>query len=608
MKISTLRRSVSGVVAIALVAAGAALTAAPASAAVFTTLSTTPTSGNALAVPTWTTVGACPTGNLVTVKIFGGSGTGSVIAAPGKNINGAIDVASYLNATGGMTIPSSQQWSSWATNGAPVLAALNGTYTISANCANGDQYQGTVTFVGTDTTTATFTANANPIPTTTTHNAPNPATPTTFGTPVVLSATVAAGAGLGTPTGTVNFLEGATTVGSAPLVAGVATTTPGVTLNAGTHVITAAYTPDAAGAAAGFQASTGAATQTITVNQGTATVAVTGPASIGQGQAGTINVAVTPATAGTFDLAYSIGGAAAVPIITGQTVSAAGTGSFLWNVGAGQTLGTNYAIIATFHPTSTNVANNATGTLTPFAVTAAAGVVNNETIQVTVPAGALSATVVNNPVVVLGNFTLSSDGSYNTATGAINPIQIIDTRAGDLGWTLSAKATNFVGCGVYSTVGLNYYSAAPVSVYSPATVQALIPSCTPGFATLAANAKAYDQQAISNANLGIAASLATSTTTSAQVGTTFTPNIGVAAQAAVNPDLRLPAFVTPAGSPFGLALSRNLVVGTGGVPTANGDILGSATGVVSVNAALTLRIPTVTMNGAYASTLTLTVI
>ena len=597
MKISTLRRSVSGVAALALVAAGVGLTSTPASAAVVGTLSVSPGSGSALSVPTFTTSGQCPVGDTVTVKVFGGSGTGAVITGAGKNFNGAIDAAGF-NVGSGMVLPGSQQWSTFATTGAPILSALNGTYTVSANCATGDQFQGQVTFTGVDTTTATYVA---PIATTTTVAA---ITSSTFGSAKTFTATVAPAA-----TGSVQFKDGATNIGAAAAVTAGVATLAGQNLSTGSHSITAVYTPDAAAIAVGFAGST-SAPQTFTVAQATPVVTLTNVGgTVGQGQSAVFTVAVTPATAGTFDLAYTQGGGASTPIISGVAVTGAGTGSFTWNVSPGQTIAADYVVTATFHPTDlVNFANNQTSSISAFSVTAAQGLINNETIQVTVPAGALSATVVNNPVVTLGNFKLASNGSYNIATGAINPVKVTDTRAGDLGWVMSAKASDFVGCASYSTAGKTYLDQESSDIYTAASHTALVPGCTTPFASLQASTKAYQKTAISATNLGIQAALEATTTTIGQVGTVFTPNIGVAAQGVVNPDIRLPGFVEPVGSPFGLGTSRNLVIGSGGVASANGDVIGSGTGVVSVTGALTLNIPTVTLGGAYASTLTITVI
>lgn len=89
------------------------------------------------------------------------------------------------------------------------------------------------------------------ISTTTLTSTPNPSTP---GSNVVLSATVAPVApGTGTPTGTVNFFDGATPLGSATVdAAGVATMSVS-SLTTGAHAITAVYN-----GAADFQTSTSA--------------------------------------------------------------------------------------------------------------------------------------------------------------------------------------------------------------------------------------------------------------------------------------------------------------------------------------------------------------
>jgi hypothetical protein len=481
----------------------------------------------------------------------------------------------------------------------PILSALNGTYTVNALCSGGDSFAGTVTFTGTDTTTATFVATPPPVIGTTTTVGPisNPVAATT---PVGFSATVAP-----TSTGSVQFLDGGSPIGSPVAVAAGTAAFPPQVFTPGTHSITATYSPDAAARVLGTTSSTSAA-QTFTVPKGIPTVTLAGPPSIGAGGAGTFDVSVNLGGPGTFDLAYSIAGAAPLPIISGIAVNAGGTGSFVWNVSPGQALRADYAIIATYHPTDTvNFQDGQTGTLTPFEVTKALGAINNETITVTVPAGALSATVVSNPVVVLSNFKLSSDGSYNTAEGLINPVKVTDTRAGDIGWVMSAKASPFVGCAVYSTASKPFFDTEAADIYTAASHTALVPGCTAGYASLAANITDYDQQSISAFNLGILPFLSGTTTTASQVSTVFQPNIGVVAQPAVQPDLKLPSATTSA---LGLGASRNLVIGTGGLANAAGDKIGSATGVVSVNGALTLKIPTVTMNGAYASTLTITVI
>jgi hypothetical protein len=110
-----------------------------------------------------------------------------------------------------------------------------GSNTLTASYATDGNYQSSTTTtpatvtVGQDTTTATLTSsNASAV----------------SGQTVVLKATVRPGSpATGTPTGTVTFLDGATSVGTASLVGGIATLALS-TLPVGTHSLTASYAGD----------------------------------------------------------------------------------------------------------------------------------------------------------------------------------------------------------------------------------------------------------------------------------------------------------------------------------------------------------------------------
>src|SRR5205823_4827993 len=117
-----------------------------------------------------------------------------------------------------------------------------------------------------------------------------------FGQPVTFTATVAAVApGAGSPTGTVTFRDGSTTLGSATLTNGTATlATSGLT--AGSHTITVVFGGDT-----NFSTSTSAAL-TQTVNQASTTTAVTSsanPAVFGQPVTFTATVSAVAPSAGT---------------------------------------------------------------------------------------------------------------------------------------------------------------------------------------------------------------------------------------------------------------------------------------------------------------------
>ena len=119
--------------------------------------------------------------------------------------------------------------------------------------------------------------------------------PSVFGQSVTFTATVTPSApGAGTPTGTVSFFDGTTSLGTGTLDAsGVATSPPTAGLSVGDHAITAVYDGDT-----DFTASTSAAF-TQTVNQGATSTSVTGaPGPSVFGQSVTFTATVTPSAPG----------------------------------------------------------------------------------------------------------------------------------------------------------------------------------------------------------------------------------------------------------------------------------------------------------------------
>ncbi|MFF4283427.1 Ig-like domain repeat protein, partial [Streptomyces kronopolitis] len=116
--------------------------------------------------------------------------------------------------------------------------------------------------------------------------------PSVFGQTVVLTATVhAASPGVGTPTGTVSFFDGATLLGTAPLIAGSATLNTSA-LAVGSHSLTAVYSGDA-----NFNPSTGTTTQVVnpvTTPTTTTVTATPNPSTCGQPVTVCAKVATVP--------------------------------------------------------------------------------------------------------------------------------------------------------------------------------------------------------------------------------------------------------------------------------------------------------------------------
>lgn len=128
----------------------------------------------------------------------------------------------------------------------------------------------------------------------------------TYGQNVTLTATVSPSSGTGTPTGSVTFKDGSTTLGSSPLSTSGTATFSTSSLAAGQHSLTAAYSGDAT-----FSSST-SSVLTQTVSQASTTTALASSSSTSAyGQSVKFTATVSPATAtGTvqfFDGSTSLG-------------------------------------------------------------------------------------------------------------------------------------------------------------------------------------------------------------------------------------------------------------------------------------------------------------
>ena len=182
-------------------------------------------------------------------------------------------------------------------------AALNGnTATVSTTLLTAGQHNITATYAGdanfsTSTSSATaLTQTVNQAATTTSLTAATP-DPSTFGQSLTFTATVTPTApGTGTPTGSVRFEDGTTTLGTGTLANGAATfTTSALSVVGSPHSITAVYGGDT-----NFLASPASPAVSQTVEQAGSTVTLTSspnPASPGQTVTLTATVAaVSPGT------------------------------------------------------------------------------------------------------------------------------------------------------------------------------------------------------------------------------------------------------------------------------------------------------------------------
>src|SRR6266516_2032744 len=238
----------------------------------------------------------------VTVTVTGGGGINigasptsvtTVVGAPGTSTvtltsrGGFTGSGSYsYTATGGLTCTFS-----------PTTFTLGATATTTLSCSSPTVQTDTATVTatsGTTTNSTTVTFVIQKASTTTT--VVSSANPSVFGQSVTFTATVAVvSPGAGSPAGTVNFLDGATVIGSGTLSASapITATFTTSTLAVGAHSITASYAGNA-----NFNGSTSAVlTQTVNKASTTTTVASSANPSV-FGQSVTFTATVAPVAPG----------------------------------------------------------------------------------------------------------------------------------------------------------------------------------------------------------------------------------------------------------------------------------------------------------------------
>jgi uncharacterized membrane protein len=312
-----------------------------------------------------------------------------------------------------------------------------GTTVITITVTDGDGGTRSDQFQLTVTARATMTTLSSPT-----------ASPTTYGAPVVLSATVTATSGTGTPTGSVEFFDGARSLGSAPLsggVASVSTTAIGAGLPT---IVTGVYTPTGA-----FATSIGTLARTVNKAAGTGTFLTLTPLQKQYSDLVLMEATVSPATAsGT--VTFQSGGVVLlsdVPIVGGKASA---------NVPALVAIGTK-VISAVFNTPNYAVAN-VTRSMT----------ILREDARVTYVGSTAT------PLCLCGSATVKITVNVSDIT-AIDPVS--DATAGDIGTatvsfvnraTLTTLATVNVTANIDRKTGTATYNF-PASALSTAQSQTL---------------------------------------------------------------------------------------------------------------------------------------
>lgn len=336
-----------------------------------------------------------------------------------------------LRVSGGVTMASV-----FSDNG---ISSPSGTYTFHLQCLDADSFAETGRFNVATAWTATGGAGNG------TYIASNPAVATSLvlsgpassvaGSNVALTAAVTpAGA-----TGTVQFKDGATNLGSPVAVSGGSATYNTSSLAAGAHSLTAEFIPS------GSYGPSTSNTLSHTVSKISTSTALVSNGPTAQYASATFTATVSPSAAGTVTFTEGATTLGSAPVSGG--VATFSTTSL--------TPGT-HPVTASFVPADPGTVDPSTSNTVNHVVDAFSGASLSQNIVVEVPAGALTIVLDDgfDGNVDLGTAVMDAAGEKLTATGAMDQVKITDTRAGDPGWVASGIVTDFSN-GTDSVNGFN---------------------------------------------------------------------------------------------------------------------------------------------------------
>ena len=430
------QRAIVTALAATLATAGlAVVTTAPASAAVFENVIISPASGTDSTLFGGSVTTNCPAGTADAFFSMEGPGItfGNAFLGPGSNPQGV-----GLQSFSGASIANLK------TNNAGSFLS-SGTYQATFLCISAPDGVVTDTYVGTLNYTAggagsyVFAPPAAPARSTGTVLSATPAGPFEAGTLTNLAASVTPTTGANDATGSVEFRNGATVLGSDNTVP---FNLANVSLPVGTNNLTAVFTPAVAANLTGSTSNTVPVVVTPVAARPTTAVLTVSPTSGNAFASVTLSCAVSAGansangTATFTDAGVAIGSS---PVVNGA--SAVLTGSF--STPGAHSFVCNFVGAAPYQ-NSTSAAVTAT-------YLNAGAVPDFQTVIVEIPRGVLTITTPYTPSspLSLGVATLNqADSTYSASaqfgTAAAGYIVVTDTRAGNLGWNASVLAGDFV--------------------------------------------------------------------------------------------------------------------------------------------------------------------
>ena len=447
-------RPIAAVSAGAVVSTGLLLAVAPAAnAAVLGSVSVSPGSGTDSTLFGGSVTSACPAGTADSYWTIDGPDlpADQAILAPGSNSAG----------TGAQSVSGASIANIKSANAGSFSAS--GSYFVKFNCVSGttglvsDTYQSTLNYTAGGAGSWSVVVPATSTTTTLTSDA---------GSGVEAGTTVnfAADVNPNTATGSVEFVEGTTVLGTDnTLDANGGATFATSSLAVGTHSIFARYVhtgnfTDSQSAPVSVVINPVAARSTTSVLTVTPTPNADSTGTPQQFAYSTVNLscavsASTGSAVGTVNFLDGSNSLGTAPVSSG--VAAISTTA----LGAGQ-----HSLTCAF--TGTAPYQNSSSAAVP-AYYASQGVSTQQNVDVVIPQGALQITT---PYTVaaplhLGTATLDAATSTYFASAPLNGITITDTRAGNLGWTASLVSTSFAnGSSTFPGSRAGFVGVTPVQV------------------------------------------------------------------------------------------------------------------------------------------------
>ncbi len=533
-----------------------------------------------------------------TLKSATGTGLGGKVIS--FTLDGGFAGTAVTNSSGVATLTGVTQSDAVGTDAGGVVASFFGDSTNLLSQNSGDLV------VSLSSTTTTLTSGTNP---------------SASGASVTFTAVVAAGpTGSGTPTGTVDFLDNGTQIGTGTLDSTGTATFATSTLTVGTHPITAVYEGDT-----NFTTSTSSVVNQVVMQASTTTLTTSGTPSA-SGAAVTFTATVAPSS-GTGTPTGTVNFLDGTTVLASDVALTAGVASFTTSTTSPLALGTHsitavYSGDTTYAPSTSSplsqvVVNSAsTTTVTSSANPSVSGESVTFTANVTASSGTPTGTVnfLDGTTVLASGVALTSGSASYIATGltvGTHPITAVYSGDANFATSTSPAVSQVVNQASTTTVLTPIPTPNPSVFGQSVTFSATVTPTAPGTGTPTGTVNFYDGATLIGSNT-LTGGVATFSDSALAVGShSITATYVASTNFAGSSSTAVSQVVNQANTTTGLVSSLNpstsgaSVMFTATVSAASPGS-GTPTGTVTFNDGSTAIGLPVTLSGGVASVTTST--